>query len=355
LGEAAKDDEQRFLRLGEEQRRCIDEFLFENSRALVSGGPGSGKTLIAAEAARRLASDGSRVLFICFTEPLSKWLRSLIGSTKIDVWAIKRLAIQFLELAEKPPNVPVRREDWTPAFWQSVTPLALSVAGEAIDAGYYDAIVVDEGQDLDADDWKLIERLSQSNRRLWVFHDPSQKLWLDRQMPTEPFAKYRLRSQHRCAEPIAVLAALYQSEVTPRYDKSSASISLKSSNDRRVVVTPCRTRKEVPRALAEEIDQLLNEGFDRGNIAIVSLVSRTDRNAIAGLRTLGRHTVVRADDEAMRNEIVADSVYRFKGLERSAIMLTDLSLRKPEENLMRRPKMNVAITRARSVLRIIDT
>jgi superfamily I DNA and RNA helicase len=57
----------------------------------------------------------------------------------------------------------------------------------------------------------------------------------------------------------------------------------------------------------------------------------------------------------VKNKVVADSVYRFKGLERPVVIVTDLSLRGQEDEVTRRAKMNVAITRAQSFLRIIDT
>jgi len=44
-----------------------------------------------------------------------------------------------------------------------------------------------------------------------------------------------------------------------------------------------------------------------------------------GLDELEGHILVRADDQRMKDEVVAESVYRFKGLERPVVILTDLS------------------------------
>jgi plasmid maintenance system killer protein len=355
LGKIAEDEQLRLLLLDEEQFRCIDEFLVDNTRALVSGGAGTGKTLIACEAARRLGSQGKRVLLVCFTEALAHWLRSQINSDKIGVWAIKRLAIDLLDLAGKKVDVPTRREDWTPEFWRSVVPLALREAGAAIAALDYNAVVVDEGQDLDADDWELIERLFDENRRLWIFHDPSQSLWPDRSLPATGFAKYHLRNQYRCYEEIQALASLYQSAAGQRPVRSGSAIQPENVTGRRIVLIQCSSRNDVSHAVAQEIGRCLAEGFQRSDIAIISLVSRTDRGALAGLDELEGHILVRADDKRLRDEVVADSVYRFKGLERPVVILTDLSLRGREDDATRRAKMNVAITRAQSFLRIIDT
>jgi hypothetical protein len=49
---------------------------------LVEGGAGSGKTLIAREAARRFAEKDANVLLICFTNALADWLRRSIDFPK---------------------------------------------------------------------------------------------------------------------------------------------------------------------------------------------------------------------------------------------------------------------------------
>jgi hypothetical protein len=64
------------LTLGMRVRRArtIERSLDENTRLLVNGAAGSGKTLLAREAALRRAADGERVLVLTFTEALAHWL-----------------------------------------------------------------------------------------------------------------------------------------------------------------------------------------------------------------------------------------------------------------------------------------
>jgi superfamily I DNA/RNA helicase len=355
LGQIAEEDQLRLLLLDDWQSQCIDDFLFENQRALVSGPPGTGKTLVAAEAARRLGKQGKQVLLVCFTEALAHWLRREIAGSTVEVWAIKRLAIDLRRRAGTKVDVPERRQDWTPEFWRAQVPAALREAGAIVDALDYYAVIVDEGQDLDHDDWELIGRLSSKDCRLWVFSDPSQTLWPDREMPAASFAKYQLRIQYRCDPEIQTLASLYQSDTKRRDRQPEPSATSQAPADKRMAVVRCSARDSVPRTVARQIDKLMSEGLCPSDIAIVSLVSRTDRGALAGLDSLEGHRLVRADDPRIRNEIVADSVYRFKGLERPAVILTDLSLRGLESDAIRRAKMNVAITRAQSFLRIVDT
>jgi Nuclease-related domain len=70
------ESERELLTLSAEQFRVLDLALNEdNARIICFGGAGSGKTLIAMEAARRLAVSGKRALLLCFNYNLSRFLR----------------------------------------------------------------------------------------------------------------------------------------------------------------------------------------------------------------------------------------------------------------------------------------
>ena len=59
-----------------------------NSRAIVTGPAGTGKTLLALELARRESSRGRRVLLICYNRLLGIWLRSVVRQERLkDVTA----------------------------------------------------------------------------------------------------------------------------------------------------------------------------------------------------------------------------------------------------------------------------
>ena len=73
----------------------------------------------------------------------------------------------------------------------------------------WSTVIVDEAQDLDLDDWALIEKLAEG-RRLWAFHDPAQSFWEDRAVFAELFTShFRLARGYRCPEPLLRVAAAY--------------------------------------------------------------------------------------------------------------------------------------------------
>ena len=76
--ESQLDEVRRFT---EEQFRVLDQ-MGDNSRLLIDGLAGTGKTLLAIEAARRAVETGRRVLFVCFNRLLGEWLQSGDGALR---------------------------------------------------------------------------------------------------------------------------------------------------------------------------------------------------------------------------------------------------------------------------------
>jgi len=63
--------------------------------------------------------------------------------------------------------------------------------------------------------------------------------------------------------------------------------------------------------------------------------------------------VVRAHDPEACSSVVAETFLRFKGLERPAVIITDLRLAQGKPDYAKR--MYISLTRTLSVVRIIDT
>ncbi len=71
LGSRSRVDEAERAKLDAEQVRII-QMIERNDHLLVEGGAGTGKTLLAREAACRFTERGERVLVLCFTNPLAE-------------------------------------------------------------------------------------------------------------------------------------------------------------------------------------------------------------------------------------------------------------------------------------------
>jgi superfamily I DNA and RNA helicase len=101
--------------------------------------------------------------------------------------------------------------------------------------------------------------------------------------------------------------------------------------------------------VGKEVNRLLGEGLEPSEIAVLSVRGRGAKENICHIGELGGHKVVLATDSEADSHIVCDTFLRFKGLERPAVIVTDLRL---VSNLYEM-RMHMAVSRALSLLRII--
>jgi hypothetical protein len=124
----------------EDQYEAIDAMV-GNPRVIFQGPAGTGKTLLALEAARRSTEAGKKTLLICYNKLLGMWIKN-------EVQGIENLTIGTLHsymLTVAGAKVP---DDASADFWSEELPnLALE---RLVDVGcsQFDQVIIDEAQDL---------------------------------------------------------------------------------------------------------------------------------------------------------------------------------------------------------------
>ena len=119
-----------------------------NERVRVSGGAGTGKTLIAMEAARRAADRGCRTALLCFNHLVGEWMcQKMVATGPIPPNLVIGRAIRVLATMSG-VAIPVSP---SASFWDSELPLLLEDRLTDPDfeaAARFDYVVLDEAQDL---------------------------------------------------------------------------------------------------------------------------------------------------------------------------------------------------------------
>jgi len=140
-----QDEMEKLLR---DQQKPVLQLAALNARVIVSGGAGTGKTLIAMEVARRAAESGRRVACLCFNQLVGDWMtrrmeqESAVLPNLITGRAIRVMArLTGLEIPENPSS----------AFWETELPGLLEerlTDPEFKAVAAFDYLALDEAQDL---------------------------------------------------------------------------------------------------------------------------------------------------------------------------------------------------------------
>ena len=305
-----------------------------NKRMIISGGAGTGKTSLAIEKAKLLVQSKHSVLFLCFNSPLSKFLSNLLsGLNNIQVHTFHQFCIKAASIA----GVVLPDKD-SKYYWDEI-PYMLLEALEKNPNNRYDAVIIDEGQDF-KNEW--LESLNMylkdtANGYWYFFYDDNQKIYQHDVHGFKQFsdASFCLFENIRNSKPIFTGSkAFYQGEMQKSLGPEGLEIEWIETEE---------THRD--KILEKKLNKLINnEGIVESEIAVLTAKSYKNYEELS----VGKYECCRADD-LNSNEIVFDSIYRFKGLEKEVVILIDLSSALNNEQLL-----YVGFSRARSLLIIID-
>jgi len=172
LSDSVADIEQRIIHLTAEQIRVSDA-MRRNRRAIIFGGAGTGKTLLAVERSKCLSNAGNETLLLCFNRPLAQHLQVELEDTNVTASTFHSFCIAAFNAAGR-PFAPITDIEW----WGQGAATLLVDCSALINLAF-DAILVDEAQDFHRSWLEALECLlsSRQDSIFIAYGDSHQLLW----------------------------------------------------------------------------------------------------------------------------------------------------------------------------------
>ena len=313
---------------------AIQEMLMEsitrNPRMQIEGVAGSGKSLLVMWETRRLVAEGKRVAVLCYNDLLAEQMQQNFEKIGLDdshvvAASFHKLAGKYVRMAKvagvarREPEDAAARTEYYNAVATNFGPALETLRGTKKNQ-FFDALVIDEGQDFENGWLDAALQLLKDPQKGVVrfFYDPKQAIYKGREtLGNKTFGAMPimvLKRGFRCTK--RILEWVYDAADIriPCYDNTPEG--------RPVDVRIYTDSSEQVDLLYKEIERLKKKGVGPEDILVVSLRSR--RNS--GLAALNNDVFQWSDisDSLNGTAINIVSAYRYKGLDKQVVILTDL-------------------------------
>ncbi len=282
------------------------------NRVEVRGGAGSGKTVLATRQAADLASgrqtgQRQRVAMVCYSYGLAHHLRRtlLVGSRGKQPAFVGT----FEDLARHwGVQITGTRDD--SEFWEQQLPALMAErAAELSDDHLFDAVIVDEAQDFAEEWWTPLVRALRDEERggIFAYSDERQRVFARFGRPPVALVPlvldHNLRNTRQIAQSFVPLAP--------------TSMVLRGGDGPTVEFMPTATDGAIG-AADEQIDRLLDEGWEPHEIALLTMGARhpVQKERQESLGFADYWTEFWSNDDVFYGHVLG-----FKGMERRAVVL----------------------------------
>ena len=146
LSQFVLSENKRIEEFTEEQYGILDSIDYTVGEGnIISGGPGTGKTLLAKELCLRKLQEGKKVAYFCYNKNLASFIRQEISkiNSEIHIYNIHAFLHEKLENSNLLPDGDRADKD----YWRYEIPKQFNYCCESLEFDRYDYLVIDEGQD----------------------------------------------------------------------------------------------------------------------------------------------------------------------------------------------------------------
>jgi len=327
--------------------------LKRQSRAVIIGGAGTGKTMLAEEKMRQLAESGLCVLFLCYNTNLRKRVERDAQTIKTDgmrpiVATFLGLNNVLLGLLGKPKmhieSMSIYEDQVADILVDTVTQLRMQSPDML-----FDAIIVDEGQDFRSHWWIALDDLLKhpSTGIFYVFCDDNQEIYRQvKDIPLPEGQKEPYILDVNCRNTQSIFRALSPYAVSKLHEDTTCD----GPEGRLVEHFPTKDDKETMLVMQQVLDNIfIKLGVSSKDVIILTPRAREHSSWKDNLM-IGKYVLSWDIDNLKEKSIRVSTIHSFKGLESPVVILTELHAVHEQRSLQ---LTYIGISRARNHLVII--
>lgn len=311
-------------------------FISEHKKVLVKGCAGSGKTVMAVKKAKQLASQGKKVLLLCYNVMLSE---NLAFETKDYPNITAKTFHNFCGSEIDKAGLETGPTATTADFFQRELPEKFMELIEKYPIKF-DAVIVDEGQDFKEDYWISISELIEEDGYFYVFYDPDQNIFKsDLKLPDlgDPFILNK-----NCRNTKKIFNEL------KKFASMKIRISDEAPEGTDIILCELKDKSQLRNKLSQILHDLIsNQNLNENQITILG-THKLAHTSIGEDCAVGKFKIVE-NEIADANKIPYYTCMKFKGLEKDVIILLDYQ----DERWQNSATRYTAISRAKHLLYIL--
>ena len=300
-----KNIEKQMIASTQEQSVVLNAVAENNNFVSVTGPAGSGKTVLAAEVARKFAENGSKVLLLCYNQNLSKHLKQVFS--EYETVEVNSLFGFFSKI-----NINLKDIGTTNLTPQDAAPIIAEVMNDNFDKfdSDFDVLIIDEAQDFSPLFWPTFELLTES-KKWFIFSDKRQAIthsdWKLPELQNQSWLKFPLTKYLRSTKEIS-------EKVLSVYEDDYIATAIKGIEPNFIKLTESGW-KEALEIFSEVLKGLFEvEKYDTSQVQILVPHSRYKEEV--------EQCIYKPNQKVGGIKgINIESIYKFKGLEKEVVVM----------------------------------
>ena len=315
---------------------------FSPFRLRVIGTAGSGKTQLAMAVYRDAIREGRRPLYVCYNQPLADHIARIVPPGG-EVANYHQLGERICRARNQAPDFN------QPGVFEQIE--ATLDAHTPDEAGRFDEVIIDEGQDF-AESWAAnLLRFLRPAGRIWWLEDPMQNLYTRPQARLSDWVSIRSDVNYR--SPKEILDVL--NRLLPLQHPVEAGSPL---NGYDVEIISYSGPSDLIAKTVSAVTRCIGLGFKRPHIAVVTYRGRQN-SLLTPYDKLGPYSLQaptgKYDEQNnsifFEGDLLTDTVLRFKGRAAPCVVFTEIDFDVLDDKAVRR--LFVGATRATMKLTLV--